>query len=321
MEVRAGVPFPGQLYEQPSNTDIFTTSLDYTYPFSKEVNVQVGGRFSDADLDNDLRSFDEFTPGVFEPNLQQSNHYLFEETIWAGYAKLNWKVKKWAGTAGLRYEDSQSKGYSVTLDSAQERHIGKLFPSASLSREITSKIGATMAYSYRIDRPYYGDLNPFVYYLDPYTYEQGNPRLLPSLTHSSKFSLSYENQPFFNVEYKYTNEAMVEVTEQNDDTGETYLTKVNLESFKVINISLFFPLDFIPKVTGYGGFIANHGSYDSPFLGERLHSRPCRPALAFAGWAWAARSGMFCSALLYFIDIQYFMIETVLLKPFPETFK
>jgi outer membrane receptor for ferrienterochelin and colicin len=272
-EVNAGIEAPGQLYEQPGQSDIFTTSLDYTYPFSKDLKLQAGGRYSRADLDNDLRSFLETSPGQFEPNLGQSNHYLFDETIWAGYTKLDWKLKKWSGTAGLRYEDSQSEGYSVTLDSAQTRHIGKLFPSASLSREVAGKIGASVAYSYRIDRPHYGDLNPFVYYLDPYTYEQGNPRLRPSLTHSTKFSLTYDNQPFFNIEYKYTNDAMVEVTEQNDATGETYLTNVNLESFKVLNISLFFPLDFIPKASGYGGVIANNSRYESPFLNEQFNRK------------------------------------------------
>jgi ferric enterobactin receptor len=271
MEVNYGVSFPDQLYEQPGSTGIYTTSLDYTYPLSKGVKLQAGGRYSTADLDNDLRSFLEDSSGVLQPNDSQSNHYLFDEKIWAGYTKLDWKAGKWTGTAGLRYEDSQSKGYSITLDSTQQRRIGKLFPSASLGRELGKKLGTTLAYSYRIDRPHYGDLNPFVYYLDPYTYEQGNPRLRPSLTHSTKFSLTYDHQPFFNVEYKYTSNAMVEVTQQDDASGKTFLTNVNLEAFKVLNISLFFPLDFIPKVSGYGGFIANHGKYDSPYLGQQFN--------------------------------------------------
>lgn len=270
VEVNYGLKFPAQYYEQPGSTEIYTTSLDYTYPLSKEVKLQAGGRFSTADLDNDLRSFSEDSAGVLQPNLLQSNHYLFEEDILAGYAKMDWKKGKWAGTAGLRYEDSKSTGYSVTLDSTQQRHIGKLFPSASLSHEFGKKLGAALAYSYRIDRPHYGDLNPFVYYLDSYTYQRGNPSLRPSLTHSTKLSLMFENQPFFNVEYKDTKNSMQEVIQQNDDTGEAFQTEVNLESFKVWNISLFFPLSFIPKVNGYGGFIANHGKYDSPYLDQQF---------------------------------------------------
>ena len=84
--------------------------------------------------------------------------------------KVTFDKGKWSGTFGLRYEDSESEGYSVTLDSTLTRNISRFFPSASLSRDITKVIGATVAYSYRIDRPRYSNLNPFVYYLDPFTY-------------------------------------------------------------------------------------------------------------------------------------------------------
>ena len=317
-ELNYGVRFPAQLLQQPGGSKIYTTSLDYTYPFSKDVKLQAGGRYSFADLDNDLRSFEEDSAGVMQPNLLQSNHFIFTEKIMAGYAKMDWKLGKWSGTAGLRYEDSQSEGYSVTLDSTQSRHIGKLFPSASLSRELTKKLGAAIAYSYRIDRPHYGDLNPFIYYLDPYTFELGNPRLRPSLTHSTKFSLMYEHQPFFNVEYKHTNDAMVEVTEQDDATGKTFLTNVNLDAFKVLNISLFFPLDFIPKVSGYGGFIANFNKYDSPYLDQQFSrtkwdytgflnaniSLPQKLEMELSGW-WnsGALQGIINSEWLYGVDV------------------
>jgi len=318
VEVNYGVVFPQQYYEQPGNTEIYTTSLDYTYPLTKEIKLQAGGRFSTADLDNDLRSFLGDSAGVLQPDLLQSNHYIFTEDIWAGYAKIDWKVGKWSGTAGLRYEDSQSTGYSVTLDSTQERHIGKLFPSGSLTREISKKIGAAFSYSYRIDRPHYSDLNPFVFYLDSYTSERGNPTLRPSLTHSTKFSLLYENQPFFNVEYKHTNDAMQDVIQQNDETGEAFQTQVNLESFKVWNISLFFPLDFIPKLSGYGGFIANYGHYDSPYLDQQFRQAkwdytaflnanftlPGKVEMELSGW-WnsGALEGLLNSEWLYGTDV------------------
>ena len=83
-----------------------------------------------------------------------------------------------------------------------------------------------------------------------------------------KFTLAFKKQPFFNVEYKLNNDAMVEVIEQNDETGEGFKTMVNLESKKSFNINLGFPLDFIPKISGYGYIAANHVEYDAPYLGE-----------------------------------------------------
>ena len=46
------------------------------------------------------------------------------------------------------------------------------------------------------------------------------------------------------------------------------LTTVNLDDFKNFTASLFFPLDFIPGITGYGGYIANYGKYTSQYLNE-----------------------------------------------------
>ena len=268
VEVNQGAFFPGQRYLQPGETDIFTSQLDYTLPFSDQLSLQLGGKYSDARLDNNLMASQEGEPGRWENNPLQSNHYIFDETIYAGYSKLNFNLGKWSGNLGLRYEDSHSKGYSVTLDTTLTRDISRFFPSASISRELTKALGASLAYSYRIDRPDYESLNPFVFFLDPFTFSRGNPSLTPAFTHSMKFNLTFDKQPFFNVEYKDTRDAMVQVTEQNDETGQASLTDVNLESFRNFNAGLFFPLSFVKGLSGYGGLMANYVEYDSEYLDD-----------------------------------------------------
>jgi len=271
--------FFDQKYIQPGETNIIATKIDYTYPFSKDEILKLGGRYSDAQLDNSLEVFDENNEGIFMENIYATNRFVFEEQIKAAYAKLDWQQGDWSGTAGIRYEESNSQGRSRFTDAVSEqaidsiltRDIRKFFPSASISRKINKELTASLAYSYRIDRPRYTSLNSFVYYLDAYTFEKGNPNLIPALTHSTKFSLAYDGQPFFNVEYKTTNDAMVELTDQNDATGETNLSVYNIDKFENFNASLFFPLDFIPKVSGFGGVIANHGRYrDASYLEMEL---------------------------------------------------
>lgn len=263
----------GREYETTGNTEIWSSRLDYVKPISKNLKLQFGGKFSAASLDNNLQSFleDEET-GKFMNDPTQTNRFIYTEDIAAGYTKLSFNKAKWSGTVGLRYENSQAEGNSVTLDSVVTRNISKLFPSFSLQRKISSVLDASVAYSYRIERPNYAALNPFVYYWDPFTSEQGNPLLQPATAHSMKFNLAYEKQPFFNVEYKIINDPMVEVTEQNDETGEAYTTTVNLESLNTFNTSFYFPLDFIPGVSGgYGGILANHVDYNSTYLGEQFN--------------------------------------------------
>ncbi len=263
------VVFLGQRYEQPGDTKIFAAKLDYTKPLSDALVLKTGLKYSLADLDNNLSAFDEDgNSGAWVINTLQSNHYQFTEDISAAYGKLDWKFGEWNGTAGLRYEKSVSEGYSVTLDSTLDRTIEKLFPSLSASRKLVGPLAANIAYSYRIDRPRYSTLNPFVYYYDPFTYEKGNPNLRPELTHSTKFSISADGQPFFNLEYKRSKDVTVQVTEQDDDTGEANRVSINMDSRQIFDGSLFFPMDIVPGVAGgYAGVIVNYLKFDSQYLG------------------------------------------------------
>jgi len=262
-----------QRYTQLGDTKILATSADYTKPLNKIFELKAGLRYSFADLDNDLNS--EFTDvnGDWQNNTQQSNRFLFDERIYSAYTKLLYNYGDWTGTAGLRYENSQSRGRSETIDSTLTRDISKLFPSLSLTRKLGSSFASTLSYSYRIDRPRYSTLNPFVYYLDPFTFETGNPNIRPELTHSAKFTLSMEGQPFFNIEYKESTDAIVEVTRQEPDSEEASKTDVNFDFQSNLSASLFFPLDFIPGVAGgYGGVIVTKNNFTS-FFGDANFER------------------------------------------------
>ncbi len=257
---------PDQRNIQLGDVNILAAKLDYSLPISDLLVMRLGAKYSDASLDNDLQVSDKDSQGEWIRNSVQSNNFLFDERIAAAYVKGEWKSGDWQGTLGLRYEDSKSEGYSVTLDSTLNRDISKLFPSASISKRLFGELGANLAYSYRIERPSYSTLNPFVYYYDPYTSDRGNQNVLPEFTHSLKYSFTFDGQPFLNFEYKRTNDAMVEVTEQNDDTGEVSRLTVNLEKFTNLNMSLFLPLDMFLPVGGYAGIIVNENRYDSPYL-------------------------------------------------------
>lgn len=256
---------PRQRTIQPGINRIIVGKLDYTYPFLDHFKFQLGAKYSYADLDNDFISEYEEN-NIWVNNIYQSNHYLFDETIMAGYSKLSLNSAKWSGTLGLRYEDSRSNGQSVGIDTVLSRDIKQFFPSASISREIVSGLNAIFAYSYRLDRPRYSSLNPFRYSLDLYTYQQGNPELRPEFTHSMKFSLAFQGQPFFSVEYKKSTDAIIEIVGQNNETGQGYRQNVNLDNRDIFNTSLFFPLDFIPKVSGYGGIIVNYQQFSTQYL-------------------------------------------------------
>ena len=72
-------------------------------------------------LDSDLKSFSENNAGVFIEDVEQSNLFLIDETVFAAYSKINVSLDKWSFSAGLRWEDSNTKGTSVSQNESRDR--------------------------------------------------------------------------------------------------------------------------------------------------------------------------------------------------------
>ncbi len=264
------VDFTDRRYLQDGKYNIKTYRLDYSRNLSDDFKLSFGSKFADVNTDNDLQSFEENQSGsgfVLDP--ETSSRFLIDETIFALYAKLNANFGKWSFSGGLRYEDSNTDGTSIFLKNGvmttevNKRPISKLFPSASISRKITEAIGASLSYSYRIERPSYGSLNSFQEFLDPFSASEGNPRLRPAFTNNYQFNLTYEGQPFFTVGYSRTNDEIFDLIKQNNETAQIRQQAVNVENFENWNFRLFGPLNFIKKLDGFTGFIVNRNSFTS----------------------------------------------------------
>lgn len=264
------VDFSNQRFFQDVTYNIYTVQGDYKRTFSDDFIWRVGGKYTTVDSDSNLQSFIQNDQGSFENNLGQTNRFLIDEEILAVYSKIDVGVKKWNFSAGLRWEESDTKGTSMTLDEIAERHIAKFFPSVTVSRELTEEIAVNVAYSYRISRPSYSSLNSFVYYYDPFTFEEGNPSLKPSLTHSFQLNLTYDKQPFFSVAYRDTSDELFQILSQNDGTGETSRSMINIENHKNWNFRLFAPINIIDGLDGFTGIIANYNAYNARGLDPML---------------------------------------------------
>lgn len=263
------IPFVNRKYIQEGTFDIKTYRLDYTKTFSDKLSLSLGSRYANVDTDNDLQSFSENTSSIFEYNENESSQFLIKETIFALYSKANANLGKWSFSGGVRYEDSNTDGNSIFMkngtlsSSVKKRPIKKIFPSASISREISEVLGANISYSYRIRRPSYSSLNSFAEFLDPYSASQGNPNLTPSYTNKYQFNLTYEGQPFFAIGYSNTEDAIFELVQQDDATAQIRQMEVNIENNTNWNFRLFGPLNFIKGVEGFTGFIVINTDYGS----------------------------------------------------------
>ncbi|SHM85997.1 outer membrane beta-barrel protein [Polaribacter sp. KT 15] len=270
------ITFDDRKYIQDGTYNIKTYRLDYSKTISDNLKISAGSRFADVKTDNDLQTFEEKN-GNFEKNEEASSRFVIDETIFALYSKVNATLGKWSFSGGLRYEDSNTDGTSTFLkegnltSEVQKRPIKKLFPSASISRKITDVLGASVSYSYRIQRPSYGSLNSFATFLDPYSAGEGNPNLTPAYTNNYQFNLTFDGQPFFTVGYSKTDDVIFQLISQDNATAQIRQQDVNVENNANWNFRLFAPLNLTKGLEGYTGIIVTNTDFKSSTYGVDLN--------------------------------------------------
>jgi outer membrane receptor protein involved in Fe transport len=166
-------------------------SLDYQYPFTKEMKLQLGARtdfsFSGDDQDAYEYNFDE---GDYIYLDSFSADVAYTQNVYAGYAIVNGKIKDKLGyQLGIRaeYTDRFIELTNDTINTSIERL--DWFPSAHFSYSLDDKNQFKASASRRINRPRSWHLEPFIAWEDPYTVRQGNPDLLPEYIQS--YELGY----------------------------------------------------------------------------------------------------------------------------------
>lgn len=225
------------------NIDNVSVRADMEHP-TKFANLSYGAKYSTIKTDSDIELFDETsgTP-IFDAN--QSNVFEYEENNQAVYVSASKNLsEKWSMQLGLRYESTQTSGFSRTLNQTNDNDYSKLFPTFYLSYVKDDNNTFYLNYGKRINRPSFSDLNPFRIYINSTSYSEGNPFLQPSFTDSFEFSYNYKRKwrtyAFLNVlsdgygvvfNADQVNNTQI-ITRQNyyDEyfygIGETYTTKI-----------------------------------------------------------------------------------------------
>ena len=206
----------------PSVIDIYTAKTDYTRPLSKTLKLEAGLKTSYVSTDNTANYFDVLN-NVPEVDTTKTNHFLYRENINAAYVNFTKQYKKWNIQAGLRAENTNYSGHqlgngissTINKDSSFSRSYVDLFPTAYISYQANEKNIFSLNYGRRIDRPAYQDLNPFLFFLDQYTYQAGNPYLQPQYTQNVEVSHTYNSFLTTTLNYSYTKDFFSETFEQS----------------------------------------------------------------------------------------------------------
>ncbi len=179
----------------PSTIKIFSAKTDYSNRFSGSSTLQAGFKTSHTSTDN-IAGYQNFDGVNWQNDYGKSNHFIYKENINAFYSSIETKYKRISMQAGLRYEftayDAHQLGNVQQKDSAFSRNYGGLFPSGYITYKADSANSFTLSAGRRIDRPAFQKLNPFVFIINKYTYQTGNPFFLPQYSFNTELSHQYK---------------------------------------------------------------------------------------------------------------------------------
>jgi iron complex outermembrane receptor protein len=245
----------------PSVIDIHVGKADYTLPINKNLKMEAGVKYSDVKTDNDLQQ-----ATVENGQYLNVNHFIYDEKVSAGYINFNKSYKNTTVQAGLRaeYTSSTATGDSLNVTQVVPRSYLDLFPSVFINHTLNDKNEIGISYSRRIDRPQYDNLNPFVYHLDPYTYQKGNPYLKPQYTNNFELNYTYNKSINVSLGYSRTTDVIAELPGADPKTKIGFVTSQNLQTQNSYNLNVYAPYTITKwwegniNVTGfYLGFKSN----------------------------------------------------------------
>jgi iron complex outermembrane recepter protein len=260
------------LGDLPVDINIYSAKLDYTHPLKKGIKLEAGVKSSYVNTDNAANYFN-LIGGEWQTDYNKTNRFQYTENINAAYLNFSKQYKKLGVQAGLRFENTNYKGHQLgnaqKADSAFDNNYSNLFPSVFLNYSVNQKHQLGFNIGRRIDRPAYQDLNPFLFFLDNYTYASGNPFLKPQYSTNVEISHTYKGFLTTTLNYSRTENFFTETFEQFDHATIVRNGNIGLRQNAGVSISAQLNVKKWWSASLYGNY--NYSRFKGELYGEVIH--------------------------------------------------
>ncbi len=225
--------------------NVYSMRLDYMHPFSSNIKSEAGVKISKVNNDGAAQYY-LFPNGQPLTDSSRSNRFLYSEQINAAYVNTTIKANSWQFHLGLRAEKFFFNGNQLATNEQFSNSYIKFFSSFFVAYTSPEKFTVNFTGSKRIDRPEYQDLNPFKYFIDMYTYRQGNQLLKPSYSNNLEINFSKSGSYLLSVFYNHVNNNITRVILRSADTSSkvAYQTTTNLGYRNNYGVNLYMPINF-----------------------------------------------------------------------------
>lgn len=261
----------------PINIDIYSAKVDYAHPFKSGLKFEAGAKTSYVKTGNSAFYYNVIS-GAKATDYTKTNEFLYKENINAAYVNLNKEFGKFGLQTGLRFENTNYNGKQygnpTRTDSLFKKSYGSLFPTVYLSYKASEKNAFGLSLGRRIQRPAYQDMNPFLFFIDEYTYESGNPFLRPQFTNNVELTHTYKGFLTTTLNYGHTKDYMMQTFSQ-EKTGTTngYATIVRRGNIGKVDMAGISVSAQVPVTKWWNASLysnLNYNRFQGPVEGENI---------------------------------------------------
>lgn len=176
--------------------------------------------------------------GVLPADVLEDDKSRIEEGMASAFVEYVRHFGPFSMQAGVRYENVDFDYYDDGVYvGEQSRVFNNVFPSLSLSGML-GDFGVQLGYASDISRPSYNQLRSNITYDNRYTYEGGNPFLLPSRSNNVNLALTYK-WIMLNAGWSHVIDPIIQHSEPyGDDPSVVLFRQVNGESYDKMYASL-----------------------------------------------------------------------------------
>ena len=196
--------------------NIYSGKLDFQTKFWETGMIECGVKYALSSTDNNMK-----TDSILDGTMISETPALFryDEHVAAAYISVGKQFgEHWSVKLGLRGEYTFSKGDWLSADSVTRKSYFDPFPTAFIGYttsplgKLQQPISVSASYTRRIKRPSYYMLNPFVAYVDAYSYTTGNTELTPEFNNDVELHFGWTQYLNMTFNFAHTQDMFSEKT-------------------------------------------------------------------------------------------------------------
>tara|TARA_B100000678_G_scaffold43015_4_gene32529 strand:- start:3262 stop:5664 length:2403 start_codon:yes stop_codon:yes gene_type:complete len=207
--------------------NIYSGQLDFETKFG-EFDFLSGIKYADINSSSLINFYSVESNSRLLDNAYLSDRYQYDESVYAGYSSISKNWKKFKTKLGLRVEHTDREGYSITLKEFNQRSYTRFFPSLYVSYEASEEHNFSFDYGRKINRPKYGSLNPFFYFITEKSFRFGNPTLRASISNEFNLNYTFKSKYSFDFYYRDNGENVNQLAFQNNTNLFLSFVQVNV---------------------------------------------------------------------------------------------